>query len=299
MTHASPPDALAAYRGRPVIAKLLSDRRGSRAWEITGDDGLHLALKANAPDSDHSTDRDKAPEMIREAAVLAELERLGAVPSGYLQGSGSWADGQWLAVEWVPGRALWNAWALARGPEGDRRSVRPWMLTTARTLAARLAVLHAHGWTHADVQPTNVLVDSRQGAAHLIDYALACGPQGATGRRPYRGALTHTTAPEIAAAILNTPADTHIQAAPPADIWSLGATLYWCWTGQRPVSYADDLDRFEKLRLIATGPAAPVTDVRPWFFPALEDLITACMAPAPTDRPTAAELAHHLEETAP
>ncbi|MFJ9684023.1 hypothetical protein ACIRP2_39450 [Streptomyces sp. NPDC101194] len=69
-----------------------------------------------------------------------------------------------------------------------------------------LALMHAAGWSHADVQPTNTLV-THDGHAAVIDYALACGP--GDGRRvPYRGALTHTTAPEVATQILDTPDDT-------------------------------------------------------------------------------------------
>ncbi|MEV6939535.1 acyltransferase domain-containing protein, partial [Streptomyces sp. NPDC051132] len=86
------------------------------------------------------------------------------------------------------------------------------------------------------------------------------------------------------------PADTHIQAQPPADIWSLGASLFWCWTGHRPVPYADDLDRPGKLAVIARGTTTALRDVRPWPFPAFENAITACLAPDPADRPTAKEL---------
>lgn len=86
------------------------------------------------------------------------------------------------------------------------------------------------------------------------------------------------------------PADTHIQAQPAADIWSLGASLFWCWTGQRPVAYDDDLDRLEKLAAIARGTTTALRDVRPWPFPEFEDAITACLAPDPAARPTAKEL---------
>ncbi|WP_235469323.1 hypothetical protein [Streptomyces platensis] len=105
------------------------------------------------------------------------------------------------------------------------------------------------------------------------------------------GALTHTTAPEIAAAILSTPADTHIQTQPAADIWSLGASLFWCWTGHRPVPYDDTTDRMEKLAVIAKATTTTaLRNVRPWPFPELEDTVTACLAPDPADRPTAKEL---------
>ncbi|MER6841967.1 protein kinase domain-containing protein [Streptomyces platensis] len=148
--------------------------------------------------------------------------------------------------------------------------------------------MHTAGWAHADIQPTNTLI-THDGHAAVIDYALACGPDGPP-RLPYRGALTHTTAPEIAAAILSTPADTHIQTQPAADIWSLGASLFWCGTGHRPIPYDDTTDRMEKLAVIAKATTTALRNVRPWPFPELEDTVTACLAPDPADRPTAKEL---------
>ncbi|MEV4191025.1 hypothetical protein [Streptomyces toxytricini] len=84
-------------------------------------------------------------------------------------------------------------------------------------------------------------------------------------------------------AVLATPSDTHIQAQPAADVWSLDASLFWCWTGHRPVPYDDSIDRLDKLAVIAQGRTIPLIYVRPWPFP-------ACLASDPADRPTAKEL---------
>ncbi len=283
-------DLLSERFGSPVTADLLSDRRGSRAWKVTTPD-IRLALKANAPGGDDA--RDKAAEMAQENRHLMRLTKAGAIDSAYRIDAGPWERGQWLAVRWIEGVPLWRALALARGPEGNRPSVHPWLLGIARTWAQRLDALHAARWAHADVQPTNTLVDS--GEVHLIDYALACGPEEAE-RLPYRGALTHTTAPEVADAILSTSDDTHIHVQPPADIWGLGASLFWCWTGRRPVAYEDEADRMAKLQAIAHGHILPLEDARPWPFPTFENLITACLAPDPDRRPAAAEVAAVLTE---
>ncbi|OII62196.1 hypothetical protein BJP40_03975 [Streptomyces sp. CC53] len=271
--------------GEPFTTRLLSDRRGSRAWKIEGPRGA-VALKANNPDD--STTRDKAAEMAQEDDHLARLTDAGALSPGYRVAAGVWEGGRWLAVRWVDGVPVWRAFAPARGPEGDRHSVRPWLRGVARTWAERLARMHTVGWTHADVQPTNTLITS-VGTAEVIDYALACGPDNRP-RLPYRGALTHTTAPEIAEAILSTTTDTHVQAEPPADIWGLGASLFWCWTGHRPVPYEDDTPREDKLKSIAKAATLPIDDVRPWAFPEFERLIRASLAPAPKDRPSACDL---------
>jgi serine/threonine protein kinase len=294
MGAAPPAEAVAALERTlgPVACDLLSDRRGSRAWKVTGSRGT-AALKANNPDA--APGRDKAAEMAQEDRHLLALIDTGALSPGYRVDAGVWEGGRWLAVRWIDGIPLWRALAPARGTAGDRPPVRPWLLGIARTWAEQLERLHAAGWAHADVQPTNTLV-TRDGRAAIFDFALSCGPETA-GRLPYRGALTHTTAPEIADAILATHAGTHIQALPPADIWGLGASLFWCWTGRRPVPYADDTPRTDKLRAIADGKHLRIADARPWAFPAFEEFITACMAPLPQQRPTAADLAALLTET--
>lgn len=294
MGAAPPAESVAALEHLlgPVTCDLLSDRRGSRAWKVTGSQGT-AALKANDPEA--APGRDKAAELAQEDRHLLDLVDAGALSPGHRIDAGTWEGGRWLAVRWIDGAALWNALAPARGPEGDRPSVRPWLLDIARTWAEQLERLHTADWAHADVQPTNTLV-TPDGHAALLDFALSCGPDE-EGRLPYRGALTHTTAPEIADAILTTSTDTHIQARPPADIWGLGASLFWCWTGHRPVPYADDTPRTDKLRAIADGKRLHLDDARPWSFPAFEEIITACMAPAAADRPTAADLVTLIEES--
>ncbi|MFI2757539.1 hypothetical protein ACH5A3_01475 [Streptomyces echinatus] len=291
MDEALPPpgeavDQLAGRLGMPLAAQLLSDRRGSRAWKLSGPGGA-VVVKANNPDDD--SPRDKAAEMAQEDDHLLRLTMAGALAPEYRIGAGSWDGGRWLAVRWIDGAPVWRALAPARSTEGDQPSVRRHLLTVARTWAERLARMHAAGWTHADVQPTNTLVTPGARVA-VIDYALACGP-GTDPRLPYRGALTHTTAPEVAAAVLSTSADTHVQAEPPADVWGLGASLFWCWTGQRPVHYEDGIPREYKLKAIGNAVSIPLRDVRPWPFPEFEEAIVACLSPEPQDRPTAAALA--------
>ncbi|MFF3819744.1 protein kinase [Streptomyces bluensis] len=283
-----PAEAVKALEDRfgPLTYDLLSDRRGSRAWRIKSPRGA-MALKANAPDSQNA--REKARELDQENRHLLQLADAGAVDRTYPIDAGNWENGRWLAVRWIHGVPLWRVFSLARRPEADRLSARPWLLGIAHTWAQRLCRLHSVGWAHADVQPTNTLVTSA-GAAEVIDYALACGPD-TSGRLPYRGALTHTTAPEVADAILSSSDRTHVPAGAAADVWGLGASLFWCWTGHRPVVYEDNAERLDKLRAIAEGRTLRIEDVRPWPFPEFEQLITSCLNADPGARPTAAVLA--------
>ncbi|MEU7023740.1 hypothetical protein ABZ990_24210 [Streptomyces sp. NPDC046203] len=286
----SPPgealDRLGDHLGEPVMARLLSDRRGSRAWKLQGR-WRAVALKANTPGG--GIGRDKTAELAQEDDHLRRLVGAGALSAAYRVDAGTWEGGRWLAVRWIEGVPVWKAFAPARNREGDHDVMRPRLRRIARSWAEELARMHAAGWAHADVQPTNTLITG-VGRAELVDYALACGPGGGP-RLPYRGALTHTTAPEIAATLLSTADGAHVQAGPAADLWGLGASLFWCWTGRRPVSYGADAERSEKLRTIARGATISLPCVRPWQFPAFEEVITACLAPSPEDRPTAATLA--------
>lgn len=303
-TYPAPVGALAAYLaglGEGVLkARQISERRGSRAWRVATSSGL-CALKANTDDGG-AEQHDKRVELDREARVIAELDRLRAIQADYLVGAGAWAEGRWLAVRWAPGALMWNALAPARHQDAPR--ARGLVAACARSMGIAAAALHAAGWVHADIQPTNTLVDE-DGSATLVDYALAHGPVTTglpdleTGRIPYRGALTHTTAPEIAQALLDTPETEHVPATAASDVWALGASLFWCWTGHRPVAYREpDGPRRGRLRDIAAGVTRNIAMVRPWPLPQLEESVVAALHPDPQCRPTAAEFVSLLEGVA-
>ncbi|MEU9321981.1 hypothetical protein [Streptomyces sp. NPDC048295] len=154
---------LTRHTGEPTTIQLLSDRCGSWAWKIQGPKSA-VALKADNPGGDDA--RDKAAEMAQEDDHLLRLTAASALSPDYRVSAGTWDGGRWLAVNWIDGVPLWRA--LARGPEGDRASVRPRLAGIARTWTEHLARMHAAGWAHADVQPTNTLVTSG-GHAAVID----------------------------------------------------------------------------------------------------------------------------------
>ncbi|MGH3888830.1 MAG: protein kinase domain-containing protein [Pseudonocardiaceae bacterium] len=202
-----------------------------------------------------------------------------------------WDDQRsWLTLQWINGTGLWNALHHAhRGQDSPAAKHR--MLVMTADAARELADLHAAGWVHGDLQPDHVIFDGDH--THIIDLACAQGPADV----PFyihRGGLTHTTAPEIADLILSS--DDHVTTTPQADIWSLGASLWWSWTRTTPIAYTDP----------AAGRTALLTDIcalhrhpdpaalRPWPFPAFEEAVMACLAADPQDRPTAKELATSL-----
>ncbi|MGW4379046.1 protein kinase domain-containing protein [Kitasatospora sp. NPDC004531] len=151
----------------------------------------------------------------------------------------------WLATEYVAGPTLAQAVA-DRGPLPSRTC-----LGLLAAMAEGLAAVHAHGVTHRDLKPQNVVL-SAQGP-QLVDFGLAHAP----GTPAF-------TAPEVLAGGRNTPA---------ADVFALGATVAHAATGRPPFGSgaATEIDR-------------RVADLFGVEYE-LAELLDACLAPDPAARP--------------
>jgi serine/threonine-protein kinase len=196
----------------------------------------------------------------------------------------------YLVMEWIDGVSLSDlhkrmAEAGARIPVG----------VVLRVLADVCAGLHAAheleysngescGLVHRDVSPHNVLV-AVEGAAKLIDFGVALtrfpvAPEPSRGQ--LRGRLDFI-APEQSRP---TPLDRR------ADIWSVGATLFYLLAGHGPLGACD---RVETLRRLLRG--APPVPAPPDTHPAVVRLLAGCLTPRPEDRfPTAERLGWAIEE---
>ena len=152
-----------------------------------------------------------AQGIAREAEVLAAVRAPTLVA---LEAAGEIAGLPYLAVEHVRGAPL--DVLLARGgplPAAAARAV-------AVDLARALAALHAAGWVHSDVAPSNVLVDDA-GEARLIDLGAAARAgvrrTGITGKPGY-------AAPE---------AVRPVEAAAAEDVYAWGVVVAECALGRR------------------------------------------------------------------
>ena len=137
-------------------------------------------------------------------------------------------------------------------------------------LCSAIAYVHARGFLHLDLKPSNVVCDC--GFAKVIDFSIA-RPRGhaasGSGTRVYM-------APEQAR---------HDVLSEAADVWGIGSVLYEAATGRRPYVR---VGAGRELR------AAPVRESR--RLPGgLRDVIDACLELAPVERPTVDELANALQ----
>ncbi|MFE9016808.1 protein kinase family protein [Streptomyces cyaneofuscatus] len=191
--------------------------------------------------------------------------------------------GRWLAVPWIDGQSLWDLFAPARERHatGEQRTL---MREAARHVLVALEEFHDAGWVHGDMQTENV-IHTRDGGIEFIDFDNARHPDLPVSH-PYRGGLIHVIAPETAQQLLAT-ADTHdVALTPQAELFALGASLFWSWTGTRITQYrgAPDGPHPDILTDIAAGRRRNLAADRPWADPVLERLITAATRPEPHTR---------------
>ncbi len=134
--------------------------------------------------------------------------------------------------------------------------------------------VHAAGWLHLDLKPSNVIIDG--GFAKLIDFSLARAPgrhRAGIGTRSY-------LAPEQAAG-----GDLGVA----ADVWGLGILLFETATGVSP------FDRPDESRYSQLDERAPRVRGLRRLPAALDAVIDACLEVEAVDRPSIDEVLEALE----
>jgi eukaryotic-like serine/threonine-protein kinase len=245
-----------------------------------------VALKVLAgPESD----ADAIARLRREAVIIAGLEHPGIVP---VHDVGTLPDGRvFYAMKLVGGARLD---ALVR----EGRSL-PELLRTFLRICEPVAFAHAHGVIHRDLKPENVMVGTF-GEVLVMDWGVAkrsAEPSG-TALRPGPTGNAHGT---IHGTILGTPAYMAPEQArgeidrvdARADIYALGAILYFMLTGRPPGPDEGVLDVETQTWPGYTGPR-PVAAVAPHRLApnvprSLEAVCLKALAPVPDARYARAE----------
>jgi serine/threonine protein kinase len=245
-----------------------------------GEGGALRAFKIVRADQDLDS---KAGRFRREVLTLGRLKHpniiqimdAGRTPTGAL----------YLGMEYVAGPDLQTA-VTKNGPYPVTDAI-----AILIQLASAVAYAHEVGVVHRDLKPPNViLADGDPERVKIIDFGLAkiAADEG----------LTRLTEDQQ---VLGSPLywspeqSTNANVGPEADVYALGGIAYFILSGapifpSRPgvaLVYAHQYESPPSL-------VERCSDIE--LLPGLADLITACIAKAPGDRPSAAQLVAELEE---
>ncbi|MEQ1896800.1 MAG: lanthionine synthetase LanC family protein [Vicinamibacterales bacterium] len=213
--------------------------------------------------------------LINEARILRQLN--GRVAPELLE-DGSEQDAPYIVIAWRKGLPSALAAAQLR---------RPWVFNSRDQLATlclrvldAYAHLHALGILHADVQPSNILIDIEDERVSLIDFGLAVKMDGPGTDPVPRGGVEAFYSPEAARAIL---ADVPLPRPTAAsEQYAIAAVIYKLLTGHDCLE--PRLDRAAWHTAVCSHPPRPFVrlGIPPW--PKLEMSLARALAKEPGDR---------------
>ena len=242
-----------------------------------------VALKVVRPDALSSLEARRRFQ--REIRILGGLNHPGIVMA---TDAGTVGAGAYLVMELIEGADLGRI-ARDGGPLAIEAACE-----AGRQIAEALAAAHASGAIHRDVKPSNIMVD-RGGRVRLLDFGLAhmtmtTHHSGETSVGRLLGTLDYM-APEQA--------DGRRQVDARADLYGLGATLFFLLTGRPPHGARADRSLLEHLRAVSHDDAPRVSSIRVDIPAELDTLVARLLCRDPDGRPqSASEVAAALSRWA-
>jgi WD40 repeat protein/tRNA A-37 threonylcarbamoyl transferase component Bud32 len=241
--------------------------------------------------------REAQLRFVREALVTARLQHPAIVP---IYEAGRFTDGElFYAMRFVSGQPLHKKIARARTLE-ERLALLPHVLSVAEAMA----YAHSKRFIHRDLKPENILV-GEFGEAVVIDWGLAkelgSGARRAAETDAEGLPLSHAIRDELTrhGTIIGTPVYMPPEQArgeavdERADVYALGAILYYVLTGRRPYTAKSAA---QILAQVAAGPPTPVQRREPRAPKELVAIVERAMARRREERyPSANEFVEDLK----
>jgi response regulator RpfG family c-di-GMP phosphodiesterase/serine/threonine protein kinase len=206
---------------------------------------------------------------MRAVAILQHPNIVAPFEAGKTSGSDhEFANLYYFVMDFVPGMDL-EQYVTHHGPLPPSTAC-----DIAFQIGSALAEAHRRNLLHRDIKPSNILLTT-EGEAKLTDFGLVSHFQQRPLTQPGTSAGTvDYMAPEQA----QDPSSVDIR----ADIFGLGATLFWCLTGKAPFPKSQRLAQavLARQKSVPPSPRALRCDI-----PAdLDALVVKSMALCPQDR---------------
>ena len=280
--HATPELPGKALAGSPPLTTKLGPYRVVR--EI-GRGGMGIVLEADDEElqrrvaikvmnSERAQDPAVKARFLREARAAAAIDHENVVAINHVGEDGG-----------VPFIVM----PLLRGETLESRLKREGRLAAeevvrvGREVLAGLAAAHARGLVHRDIKPANIWLVAETGKVKILDFGLARAADGTEGLT-VPGAMPGTPGYMAPEQVDGQPADAR------SDLFSVGATLYRCATGQTAFA-GPTLSAV--LRAVTDHDPLPPHAVNPAVPGPLSDLILRLLAKAPAARPPSAQHVLH------
>jgi response regulator RpfG family c-di-GMP phosphodiesterase len=249
------------------------DRVGSGAMGLVYK-GEHIRLRQTVAIKVLSWGTDQNPLLLarfysemRSVARLHHPNIVAAFDAGETPGEGDEPPLHYFVMEYVQGQNL-EEHVKANGPLSPARACQ-----VIYQVATALEEAHKHNLVHRDIKPSNILLTADD-QAKLLDFGLAMH---------FR---TRMTVPGVILGTIDFMAPEQARDASSvdvrADIYSLGATFFWCLTGETPFAARENIAQDLIARLTQQAPS--VCSVRAELKPELDAVLQRMMALEPADR---------------
>ncbi|MFG2935909.1 PQQ-binding-like beta-propeller repeat protein [Streptomyces sp. NPDC048282] len=257
------PRLVGRYR---IVARLGAGGMG-RVYLARSPGGRPVAVKVVRPEL--AGDADFRRRFAREVAAARRVN--GAFTAGVVDAD---PDGSpaWLATVYVPGVSLGEAIA-GHGPWPTRS-----VLALAAGLAEALEAIHAAGVVHRDLKPSNILLAAD--GPKVIDFGISVAVDAS--------ALTQTGMTIGTPGFMSPEQLTDQPVGPASDVFTLGTVLAYTATGVGP--FGTGTPHALHYRAVHEPPNLAALP------PELREVVAACLAKDPGQRPT---IAHLLDRLAP
>ena len=233
---------------------------------------LHRRVAIKVVSVDDKFPPDVLDRFYAEMRVLAELRHphiVMAYDAGRIPAAAPDRPAlHYLVMELIPGGDL-EKQVCRNGPATTARACE-WI----RQAASGLQEAHDHHLIHRDLKPSNLLLSAND-QVKVVDFGLA------------RQVYSHKTDPRALLGSLEFMAPEQSTdpsgVGPPADIYGLGATLFWLLTGETPFPREDNVAK--ALEALKHGRPRRLRQFLPDTPPELDDLVYHMLNRDPAKRP--------------